>query len=117
MKANVQYNDFRGTTAADRSDVFIELAGQMSEIIINRFEIPLDVNTHRFVGVSVYGTQIDKVSVRFFFRCTQTQMVVEFCKYKVNLQDVLDLFKRFEFQVGEHLENIDETTIQRIEKT
>ena len=33
----------------------------------------------------------------------------------VKLQEVFDLFKRFEFQVGEHLEEIDEETVVDIE--
>ena len=117
MKASVQYNDYCGTTAADRSDVFIELAGQMNAIIIKRFGIPLDAAIYRFVGVAVTGTKVDKMLVRFYFRNTQTQKVVKYYKYEVNLQDVLDLFKRFEFQVGEHLEDIDEAKIEEIENT
>lgn len=114
MKANVQYNDYRGTTAADRSDVFIELAGQMDIIIINRFCIPLDANTNRFVGISVSGTKVDQMSVCFFFRNTQTNQVVKFYKYDVNLQDVLELFKRFEFQIGKNLDDIEENAAAEI---
>ena len=117
MKANVQYNDYLGTTAADRSDVFIELAGQMTAIIIKRFGIPLDAAGYRFIGVAVSGTKVDKVLVRFYFRNTQSQQVVKYYMYDANLQDVLDLYKRFEFQVGEHLEDIDETMVEEIENT
>ena len=117
MKASVQYNDYCGTTAADRSDVFIELADQMTSIVINRFGIPLALDNLRFVGVAVSGTKVDSMLVRFYFRNPQTQKVVKYCKYDVNLQDVLDLFKRFEFQVGEHLEEIDDAIVEEIEYT
>ena len=115
MRASVQYNDYCGTTAADRSDEFIELAGQMTAIIIKRFGIPLDAEAYRFVGVAVSGTNVDSMLVMFYFRNTQTQTFVNYYKYDLNLQEVLDLFKRFEFQVGEHLEDIDETRVERIE--
>ena len=55
--------------------------------------------------------------VQFYFRNTQSQQVVKYYMYDANLQDVLDLFKRFEFQVGEHLEDIDETMVEEIENT
>lgn len=117
MKASAQYNDYRGTTAADRSDMFLELEGQTTAIIIKRFGIPLDATTYRFIGVAVSGIRVEKVLVQFYFRNTQSQQVVKYYKYDVNLQDVLDLFKRFEFQIGEHLEDLDETKIEDIEYT
>lgn len=117
MKASVQYNDYCGTTAADRSDLFVEQAGQMTAIIIKRFGIPLNAATYRFIGVAVNGNQVDKVLVRFYFRNTQTQQVVKYYKYDVNLQDVFDLFKRFEFQVGEHLDDIDDAEVEEVENT
>jgi len=117
MKASVQYNDYSGTTAADRSDVFVEQASQMTAIIIKRFGIPLDAATYRFVVVAVSGTIVTKVFPRFYFRNIQSQQVVKYYKYDVNLQDVLDLFKRFEFQVGENLGDIDETKVEEIENS
>ena len=52
MKANVQYNDYRGTTAADRSDYLEANIVKMTEIIIERFCIPLDAENYQYVGVS-----------------------------------------------------------------
>lgn len=43
MEAKVQYNDYRGTTAADRCDLFEELPGQMTEIIFEKFQIEFQV--------------------------------------------------------------------------
>ena len=67
MKANVQYNDFRGTTAADRSDYLEANIVKMTEIIIERFGIPLNADNYQYVGVSVYGTQVEDVCASFYF--------------------------------------------------
>ena len=50
MEATVQYNDYLGTTAADRSDLFVELPGQMTQTIFDWFNIQLDGNDYLFVG-------------------------------------------------------------------
>ena len=115
MKANVQYNDFRGTTTADRSDYLEANIVKMTEIIIERMGIPLDADNYQYVGVSVYGTQVEDVCASFYFRDKETKEVVKYFKSSVRLQAVLDLFKRFEFQVGDHLEDIDKDSVREIE--
>lgn len=115
MKANVQYNDYLGTTAADRCDMFVEQPGEMNGIIIDKFVLPLDANDYQFIGISVYTTIVEKASVDFFFRHKKTKDVVKIHKYEVLLQDILSLFKRFEFQIGYHLEDIDEDKVTEIE--
>ena len=115
MKANVQYNDFVGTAAADRSDYLDKHMGQLTEIIVNEFEIPIMTDSYYYIGVSVDGTDVEKVFTTFYFRNKKTQGVVKYCKPSVKMQSVLGLFKRFAFQVGEHLENIDETKVEEIE--
>lgn len=115
MKANVQYNDYRGTTAADRSDYLETNLVKISEIIISSFNIPLSAEEFQFIGISVYGTQISNVSVSFYFRNKDNKEVVRYLKPSMELQAVLDLFKRFEFQVGSHLEEIDRENVIDIE--
>ena len=114
MKADVQYNDYVGTTAADRSDLFTEMPGDMTSIIMNKFGIKLNPNEYRFVGVSVNGTQVDNMQVDVFFKEIISNKVVKCTNYSVNIQSVFDLFKRFEFLVGEHLEDIDVDTIEEV---
>ena len=115
MKANVQYNDYRGTTAADRSDYLDSNIVKMTEIIIERFGIPIDADSYQYVGVSVYGTKVEDVCASFYFRDKETKEVVKYFKSSVQLQAVLDLFKRFEFQVGDHLEDIVKESVREIE--
>lgn len=115
MEASVQYNDYRGTTAADRSDFLVENPGQMSEYIINKFGLPLIAERFQFVGISVYGTQVDNMSASFIFRNRETKEMVKCYKFAVEMQMILKMFKRFEFQVGNHLEDIDEDSLIEIE--
>lgn len=114
MKANVQYNDYYGTTAADKSDYLESNIVRMTDIIIDIFGIPLDAKVYQYVGVSVYGTHVADVSASFYFKNKGTKEVVKYFKSSVELQIVLDLFKRFEFQVGDHLEDIDNDSVREI---
>ena len=116
MKANVQYNDYVGTTAADRSDLFIEMHSEMSQIIFDRFKISLDGKDYQFVGVSANAIKVDDAYVTLYFRNNTSKEVVKVSRYSVPLQQVLDLFKRFEFQVGSHLEDIDDGIVEEVAK-
>lgn len=116
MKASVQYNDFKGTTAADRSDLFVQIPESELNTIINNFKVPIDSELYSFRGISVYTTDVDKSSVTLFFEEKETSKIKKFyCKDYLPLQMVLDLFKRFEFQVGINLDIIDENKIEEIE--
>ena len=114
MKANVQYNDYQGTTAADRSDYLETHISQLTGIIVKSFEIPIEVESYEYVGVAVYGTEVEDVCATFFFRNKETKEVVQYFKASVALQAVLSLFKRFEFMVGTHLEDIDRDAVREI---
>ena len=115
MKANVQYNDYYGTTAADRSDYLETNVARVSKIIITKFGIPLEADSYDFVGISVFGTEVNNVCASFFFKNKETKEVVKYFKSSVELQSILDLFKRFEFQIGNHLEDIDRYAIKEIQ--
>lgn len=114
MKASVQYTDYVGTTAADRCDLFVEHPDEITKIIVNRFGIPLDVELFKCIGVSVTGTQVNDVCAYFFFKNRQTLDTVKYFLSSVSMQSILDLFKRFEFQVGEGLEDIDADKVEEI---
>ena len=115
MKAKVQYNDFLGTTAADRSDFFVECPHQMESTIIREFKLPLDSEKYDFVGLSVYTTDVNNASVHFYFKDKTNNEISECCVYEIHLQNILNLFKRFEFQVGRNLESINEQDVKLVE--
>lgn len=116
MEASVQYDDYKGTTAADRSDLFVELPSQMTHTIFDWFNIQLDGNDYSFVGISVYTIKVDDAYATFYFRNRNTRQVVKVIRNSVNLQTILDMFKRFKFQVGDHLEDIDEYQVEEVAK-
>lgn len=115
MKANVQYNDYIDTAAADRCDFLETHISQQTEIIVNAFEIPVEADDYEYVGVSVYGTEVEDVCATFFFKNKETKEVVKYFKSSVAMQSILNLFKRFEFQIGDHLEDIDSDVVREIE--
>jgi hypothetical protein len=55
MKADVQYNDFRGQVAADISDYLGQKSGDHLESIGKYFK--LDEKRFKIVGLSIYGTE------------------------------------------------------------
>ena len=115
MKASVQYNDYIGTTAADRSDYLETHISQLTEIIVNTFEIPVGADDYEYVGVSVYGIEVEDVCATFLFRNKKTKELVKYFKSSVVMQSILNLFKRFEFQIGNHLEDIEKDEVREIE--
>lgn len=115
MKANVQYNDYLGTTAADLSDLFLEVPGHMMNTIFEMFKVSLTPDNYSFVGVSVDGIKMDNMMVYLFLEEKSTHRKVKCTIYSVNIQVVLDLFKRFEFQVGKGLEGINEEDVEEVE--
>lgn len=114
MKASVQYNDFLGTTAADRSDLFVEDSGKMIQTICEWFKIDFDGYDYQFVGISVNAIKVDDAYVTLYFKNNTTKQIVKVERYSVHLQLVLNLFKRFEFQVGSHLEDVDDGNIEEV---
>ena len=114
MKAKVQYDDYCGTVAADRSDFLVNYPGKMTEAIVEVFKIPLMAEKYEYVGVSVSGTKVDDVGASFYFKNKETQEVVKYFMVSVKMQSILDLFKRFEFQVGINLDDIDENKVNEI---
>ncbi len=114
MKANVQYNDYRGTTAADASELVGNI-GLTPDFIAKHFEIDINPDKFWFRGISVfiYNAHINKVDVEFLFENRSNGLIVK-SEHQMNLLSILELFQRFEFQIGTHLEDIKEMPIERI---
>lgn len=114
MKAKVQYDDYVGTVAADKCDLFVENSQDMVKEIFQKFHINDDCRDYTFVGISVCGTNCKGMLVTLLFKQDTTHEIVKYKRESIPIQDVLDLFKRFEFQVGEGLEGIDDCEINGI---
>lgn len=113
MKATVQYDDYRGTTAADRCDLFCDRPDLMTQTIFSWFNVSLNADNYLFVGVSVYTTTVDDAYTTLFFEDRENQKVIKVVR-SVPMQTVLNLFKRFVFQVGNNLEVIDDRSIEEV---
>ena len=113
MKATVQYDDYKGTTAADRCDLFFDRPDLMTQTIFDWFNVSLDADNYLFVGVSVYTTRVDDSYTTLYFEDRENQKVVKVVR-AVPMQTVLNLFKRFAFQVGKHLDVIDDRSIEEV---
>lgn len=96
MKADVQYNDFIGTAAADISDFLGSKYGDDLESFGKYFKI--DETRFKIIGVSIYGTDSFYIS----FLCVDKQKSTEEKEHIVSMsidieneKEILDfLFKR-----------------------
>ena len=62
MKASVQYNDFKGTAAADISDaISVNFGGDNLESFANFFK--LDKEKFKIIGISFYGIETPSISL------------------------------------------------------
>lgn len=61
MKAEVSYNDFKGSVAADISDALSRYAGDTLKSIGRYFK--LDEGRFEIVGISIYGTEEFSISL------------------------------------------------------
>lgn len=99
MKANVQYNDFKGTSAADISD-----HTNLTEYLEER---KVDTEVYKPIGVEFYGSDygLDLNLVNFSIICkdTNTGKIVKIQDARdQKFQDFIRLFKRFNVIVTEH---------------
>ena len=65
--------------------------------------------------MAVYGTEVEDVCTTFLFRNKETKELVKNFKSSVAMQSILNLIKRFEFQIGDHLEDIERDEVREID--
>lgn len=99
MKAQVQYNDFKGTVAADISDF---LGGNSLESISKYFN--LDTNRFKLIGLSISGIR----DFHLALRCIDLEKTTQDKDYIVDLSIDLEgknpfelLFKRLDISLHE----------------
>lgn len=96
MKADVQYNDFKGTAAADISDFLGSKYGDYLESFGKHFKI--DENRFRVVGISIYGIDNFYISLICVDKVKSTEKKEHIVSMSIEIEnekDILDfLFKR-----------------------
>jgi hypothetical protein len=108
MKADVQYNDFIGTAAADISDFLGSKFGDSLESFGKYFKI--DENRFKVIGISIYGTDSFYIS----FLCVDKRKSTEEKEHIVTMsmeikdeKEILDfLFKRLHIVLHSRFDNI-----------
>lgn len=87
MEASVQYNDFKGTAAADISD----------DTNLNRFLNKKGVDTARYnaIGAEFYHGYSDYFSAAIICRDKNSNTLCKFNIEKLSHEEFFNLFKRF----------------------
>ena len=96
MKSNVQYNDFRGTVAADISDALGGVGGDDLKGLVKYFN--LDEDRFKIVGLSIYGTDNFYISLICVDKEKSTEEKEHIVSMSYDIEDEKDilniLFKR-----------------------
>lgn len=96
MKADVQYNDFVGTAAADISDFLGSKFGDDLDSFRKYFKI--DETRFKVIGISIYGTDCFYISFLCVDKQKSTEVKEHIVKMSIDIKkekEILDfLFKR-----------------------
>lgn len=110
MKAQVQYNDLVGTTAADISDYYLNSLNKYLEKRYPNFES----EKYFCVGCELYTSYGQYPYVRFICRDVNDSTYHKFKpESDLSLMQFFELFKRFSIVIGR---NIDEVEIDENEQ-
>ena len=91
MKADVQYNDFTGSVAADISDALSKYAGDTLKSIGRYFK--LDEKRFEIIGLSIFGTDDFSISL----------LCVDKKKSNVDKEHIVSMM----YDLGDDKENLD----------
>ena len=91
MKADVQYNDFTGSVAADISDALNRYAGDTLKSIGRYFK--LDEKRFEIIGLSIYGTDDFSISL----------LCIDKNKSKDGQEHIVSMM----YDIGDNKENLD----------
>lgn len=104
MKANVQYNDMRGTAAADVSDFY---SNSLQTYLTDSYK---GYNGGRYfcVGFTMWAGDCSKtVNVGFVCRDKETGKYMKFVPEDYSFERLFQLFKRFNVVMGNDIENVE----------
>lgn len=107
MKASVQYNDLKGTAAADISDFH---KSSLQNYLINSYE-QYDGDRYECYGCSIFisGQHMQpQGNITFVCKDKIENKYVKFCPLKdITLDEIFSIFKRFQVVIGDHLDKIE----------
>lgn len=91
MKADVHYNDFKGSVAADISDALSKYAGDTLKSIGRYFK--LDEKRFEIIGLSIFGTDDFSISL----------LCIDYKKSSENKDHIVSMM----YDLGDDKENLD----------
>ena len=107
MKASVQYDDLKGTAAADVSDFH---QSSLQNYLVDSYE-QYDGDRYECYGCSIFiSGQLIQLQGNIAFVCKDKieNKYVKFCPLKdITLDEIFSLFKRFEVVIGNHIDEIE----------
>lgn len=107
MKADVQYNDFKGTAAADISDFLGSKYGDDLDSFGKYFKI--DETRFKVIGISIYGTDSFYISFLCVDKVKSTSDKEHIVSMSIDIEDdrdILDfLFKRLHIVLHSRFDN------------
>lgn len=107
MKADVQYNDFKGTAAADISDFLGSKYGDDLDSFGKYFKI--DETRFKVIGISIYGTDSFYISFLCVDKVKSTSDKEHIVRMSIDIEDerdILDfLFKRLHIVLHSRFDN------------
>ena len=107
MKADVQYNDFIGTAAADISDFLGSKYGDNLESFGKYFK--LDLKRFKVIGLSIYGTENHYISLLCVDSKKSTDEKEHITSISIDIKDDKDflgfLFKRLHLVLHSHFDD------------
>ena len=109
MKASVQYNDLKGTAAADISDFY---QTSLQKYLVDSYE-QYDGERYKCCGCTIFVSgQLEKPAGNIAFVCfdkVENKYVKFFPKADLSLDDIFSLFKRLEVVLGTGMDEIEVT--------
>lgn len=107
MKADVQYNDFVGTAAADISDFLGSKYGDNLESFGKYFKI--DETRFKVIGISIYGTDSFSISFLCIDKLKSTEEKEHLVSMSIDIENEKDilhyLFKRLHIVLHSKFDN------------
>jgi hypothetical protein len=105
MKAKVQYNDWKGTAAADIADDF---ANSIDEYL--RYKSPkYNKSQYHCIGCELQPYDIDKLDAVFYCREIKTGKITPMrFSSELDLTELRVMFKRFNVVIGERIDEVDD---------
>lgn len=112
MKADVQYNDLRGTAAADVSDFYRNSLQHYLELTYKKY----DAERYYCIGCTIWASDSgNRVNVNFVCYDKRDEKHVIFEPMRdYNFEETFSLFKRFNVVIGTDINEVEASDNDRI---